>query len=222
MSETEAVGVDLRFPSPEVVILVRDLNGKIAEARKLVEQSQRTFELTHKYSEKLELEGKNPAEEIKKAQDGATSANASLSALRAELSRVLLDERQRFEQVRSVVVTAANQQLVAPILDELRDMFTKFEALGNSIVDDFKSFSAKGSDPSGDNKLAALDTGIGAWNDLVVQLHGPGNALIPLDDSARKSVATSLVQGVRKIGDFDAVTRRITAEADAAMKKVSS
>lgn len=200
---TEApVASEPKLPPPEAVSRIRELIDQVSTAKDELATAERVLTLAAQNKEALELFTANPDEVVRKARTAADVAKGKLSGVQNELSRAFVNEGARCQELRSAAWARTYNEIVVPLAKRFTAIVEEFE----KVVDDVAALFHDDSDTMA--QFNATDAGVTAWNQLIIELHGPGNAAL----DTKSFVATfreSLAQNLRIRDRFEAALARL-------------
>jgi hypothetical protein len=205
------------FQAPDTVDAIRSAAKAITELQKKAAEARRIFELVQRSPSAIELQGKNPAEETRKAKLAAEQSESDVSRARGELAQLVLSERADFDAVRSKLLATLNQEQITPAIGQLQKLVKGVESIIEDLIAKVSAISV--SNDAGE--LERFDAGIVAWNKLCGECGAPGNALIDPSNAIRISAASLYLQSAKDVSRLTAAVARLQGAVAATQSRLA-
>jgi hypothetical protein len=205
------------FQAPDTVEAVRSAAKKITELQKKAVEARRVFDLVQRSPSAIELQGKNPVEETRKAKVSAEQAESDVSRARGELAQLVLSERADFDAVRGRLLATLNQEQITPAVAQLQKLVKGVESIIEDLISKVSAISV--SNDAGD--LDRFESGIVSWNKLCGECGAPGNALIDPSNAIRISAASLYLQSAKDVSRLTAAVTRLQGAVAATQSRLA-
>lgn len=180
----------MEFLSETVVTRIRDIANEVGTLKNEVAAAERSLALANKNRELVELSGSKADEIIRKAKAEADSAKRKLSDARSKLMSAFIDESGRRDKIRANAWAQIYRDIVQPRAEKISTALQTFEQAVGEIIELLRPNSET------IQRLDELDATGEAWNSLVDELNGPGNARLNTA-AAAKSFRASLYESAQ-------------------------
>lgn len=193
-------GIAPDFPA-RAIAQIRELHSCVEVFKTTVADAERALALSIKNREIIELKGENPDDVVRSKRAALDLAKRELAQAKNELMRAFIAEGKRCAEIRAEAWTLAYGEIIQPQAEKIAAAQGLLERAANEIIALLKP------DSETMRKLKKIDEATAAWNHVVSELHGPGNAAVNITP-ATQAIFASFIKIVR-FRDFETALSRL-------------